>query len=86
MSHRQAPPLADARGGASHLQAAIIASLTTDEGACIMCADCGHIFAQSVPLSDESQPVPNTVLARELYYHICALGRRAPRQENRHGH
>lgn len=58
------------------MRATIIACLTTDEGACIMCADCGHIFAESKPLSDESQPTDNVTLSKALWYHMCAMGRR----------
>ena len=70
------PLLTDARGGAGVLRAAIIASTCSDEGACIMCRDCGHIFAPSVAFTDESQAVDNVTLARALYYHMCAMGRK----------
>jgi hypothetical protein len=60
------------------LRATIIACICTDEGACIMCADCGHIFAESRPLSDQSVPVDNVTLSRALWYHMCELGIRKP--------
>jgi hypothetical protein len=41
-----------------------------------MCADCGHIFAEPVPLSDESVEVDNVQLSRDLFYHMCALPKR----------
>jgi len=58
------------------LRSAIIASTCNDEGACIMCRDCGHIFASSVAFTDESQPVDNVTLAKALYYHMCTIGRK----------
>lgn len=76
-------PLGVSQGGACTLRATIIACLTNDEGACIMCADCGHIFAEAKPLSDESQPIDNVTLSRALYYHMCAIGRRD--QQGRRG-
>lgn len=76
MTAQQSAPLGVSQGGARSLRATIIACLTTDEGACIMCADCGHIFAESKPLSDESQPTDNVTLSKALWYHLCAMGRR----------
>lgn len=64
------------QGGVRSLRATILACRTTDEGACIMCADCGHIFAESKPLSDESVSIDNVTLAKALWYHMCAIGRR----------
>lgn len=51
-----------------------------------MCADCGHIFVQSVPLSDESEGVANNTLAKALYYHMCSMQRKdvAPRNYRAH--
>lgn len=83
MTQDQAPPAATSAGGAGYLRSAIIASICNDEGACIMCADCGHIFVASKPLSDESEPAVNTELAKALWYHMCALSRR-PQREGRY--
>ena len=58
------------------LRARIVANVCSDEGACLMCADCGHIFMESAPLTGESEQVDNVQLSRALYYHLCALGRR----------
>lgn len=49
----------------------VIAARTTDEGVAISCEPCGHVFVESRPLSDESEPARNTDLARELWLHIC---------------
>lgn len=38
-----------------------------------MCQDCGHIFVESKPLSDESEPAQNSPLAKALYYHCCKI-------------
>ena len=67
------------------MRATIIASICNDEGACIMCADCGHIFAASKPLSDESEQIDNVTLSKALWYHICALGRRPERKVKSRG-
>lgn len=50
-----------------------------------MCADCGHIFVKSKPLSDESEPIDNTVLSKALWYHICAIGRTEWQKAGRRG-
>lgn len=68
------------------MRAAIIASTCNDMGACIMCADCGHVFAPSKPLSDESEAIDNTVLARALWHHVCAIDTRPDRQAKVRGH
>lgn len=77
------PPWRHSGGGADALRSTIIASATTDCGASLMCADCGHEFLKSIPLSDESEPAYNDKLARDLYYHMCALGRRAQPRSKR---
>ena len=69
---------AERGAGASALRVPIVAARTQDEGCCIMCATCGHIFAEAVAFSDESQPVDNDTLARALHYHMCMLPRRQP--------
>lgn len=85
MTTRQTPPDYSQPGGVSRLRATIIACITLDEGACIMCYDCGHVFVDSKPLSDESQPIDNVTLSKALYYHICAIGRKPDRVVKRHG-
>lgn len=63
-------PLAQGKGAAvSHCT--VIASLCGDDGAAIMCANCGHVFVASNPLSDESQLADNLQLAKDLWYHDC---------------
>lgn len=64
------------RAGSGTLRSPIIASATNDCGAAILCDTCGHIFAESVPLTDQSEPVDNVTLAKDVYYHVCALGRK----------
>lgn len=81
----QSPPPDTTGGGAAVLRATIIASTCNDEGACIMCADCGHVFADSKPFTDESVGRVNTELARELWYHMCAMGRRPERKVKSRG-
>lgn len=76
MTAPQSAPPAHSGGGVSRLRATIIASICSDEGACIMCADCGHIFVPSKPLSDESEPIDNSTLSKALWYHLCAMERR----------
>jgi len=73
MNPQASTPPGMSGGGASVLRTAIIACTASDMGACIMCAVCGHIFAPSRPLSDESEPIDNTDLARALWGHMCAL-------------
>jgi hypothetical protein len=75
MTASQSTPHGLSVGGARTLRATIIACLTNDEGACLMCADCGHMFIEPKPLSDESQPVDNVTLSKALWYHMCAIGR-----------
>jgi hypothetical protein len=41
-----------------------------------MCAECGHIFVESVPLSDESEEADNVDLSKALFYHMCAFPKR----------
>lgn len=84
MPQSEAPPASRSPGGASRLRATIIASTCTDDGVCIMCADCGHVFVPSKPLSDESQQVDNVTLSKALFYHICALGR-VPQDKRKYG-
>lgn len=67
------------------MQATIIACMTQSEGVCIMCAECGHIFVDGKPLSDESEPIANNELSKALWYHICAMGRRPERVVRSHG-
>jgi len=74
-----------ARGGASGLQTAIIASVCQDGGACIMCRDCGHVFVPSNPLSGESQRAANNDLARRLWYHMCPIDNRSDGKVAHHG-
>lgn len=57
--------------GAVGMITTIIAARCNDEGVAISCADCGHVFVESVPLADESEPARNIDLARELWIHMC---------------
>jgi hypothetical protein len=66
--------------GSAAYKTRIIACKCNDEGVCIMCADCGHIFVPSVPLSDESEAILNTDLSRALFYHMCTMPRAHPRR------
>jgi hypothetical protein len=71
MTSPEAPfPLAQGKG-AAYIHTTIIASLCTDAGVQIACHKCGHVFVQSRPLSDESEPVDNIALARAIWYHRC---------------
>lgn len=63
-------------GVPSSLRSNIIACVNQDEGASLICGDCGHQFLESKPLSDESHPLDNITLAKAIYYHMCVLGRR----------
>lgn len=65
------------------MRTTIIAGLCGDQGVSIMCADCGHIFVESNPLSDESMPIDNVSLAYVLYYHMCPIGRRPDKGRGR---
>jgi hypothetical protein len=77
-------PQAPSLGGVSRLRATIIACVTGDMGCCLMCADCGHLFMESKPLSGESQPRDNSTLAKELWRHICAIDTRPDGKGARH--
>lgn len=70
--------------GASRLRNTIIACKTSDEGACIMCAECGHQFVESNPLTGESQEIDNVTLSKALFSHMCAIGRRQPKRWQSH--
>jgi len=69
--------------GAAAVHSTVIAQLTQDEGAAITCASCGHIYVPSKPLSDESQPIDNLQLARDLWYHQCEREGNAHREAER---
>ena len=75
-------PLERGKGAAvSHCQ--IVAARCQDEGACIMCANCGHVFVHSNPLSDESLHIDNLQLARDVWYHDCRQEGRTYREIER---
>lgn len=77
----QPAPLPESKGGgAAALRAPIVACTTGDMGACLMCVKCGHEFLSAIPFTDESEQMDNTVLARKLFYHMCAMGRREERR------
>jgi hypothetical protein len=57
--------------GAAAVHSTVIAQVTQDQGAAITCASCGHIYVLSKPLSDQSQPISNLQLARDVWYHQC---------------
>lgn len=82
MSQASQPARESWRAGSGTLRSPIIACVTQDCGAAIMCDTCGHIFAESVPLTDQSEPVDNVTLAKAIYYHQCALGRRPDAVKN----
>lgn len=50
-----------------------------------MCTKCGHVFADSKPLSDESEPIDNVDLAKALYLHDCAEEGQVPDEVPRYG-
>lgn len=52
----------------------ILASRTSDEGCCLICAECGHMFLQPKPLSDESESMDNVTLSKALWAHMCSTG------------
>lgn len=81
MTASQAPPGKSSPGGVSVLRTTIIACLTQGEGAAIMCADCGYVFAAGKPFTDESEGIDNVSLSKALYYHMCAIGRRPDRSK-----
>jgi hypothetical protein len=84
MTAPQNTPQAHSAGGVRTLRATILACRTQDDGACIMCADCGHIFVPSKPLTGESEETDNVTLAKALWYHMCATGRKQqPGRNNR---
>lgn len=83
-AHQSASAIpATGESGAAAYKTHIIACRCQDEGACIMCTDCGHVFAESIPFSDESVSVLNTDLARQLFYHMCTLPRAQPKPPGR---
>lgn len=58
--------------GAAVIHSLVQAELCTDQGVCISCVKCGHIYVKSKPLSDQSWPVDNLALARQLWFHDCS--------------
>jgi hypothetical protein len=83
MTHSDTPLPASPGRGASGLRCRIIAALCQNDGVCIMCLECGHIFVDSKPLSDESHEVDNVELSKSLYYHLCAMPKRTAWKETR---
>ncbi len=69
--------------GAAVAHCTVIAALCQDDGCCITCRDCGHIFVVSKPLSDESVEADNLQLARDLWYHDCHSEGRVAREIER---
>lgn len=81
----QAPfPLARGKG-AAYVHTTIIAQRCNDEGVEISCANCGHTFVPSKPLSDESAEADNIELAAALWYHQCSNEGRKWREVERRG-
>lgn len=73
MTVRPRATASDTGGRTGTLRSPIIANRCNDEGVCLMCGRCGHVFLPSIPLNDESEELDNVTLSKNLYYHACTI-------------
>lgn len=60
--------------GDSSLSGIAIVACTGPAGVTqIMCTQCGHVFVDGKPFTDESDPIDSWELARGVYFHLCDI-------------